>query len=150
MKICDYSSLIFTGNTCVLLILALTTDYWEYRTFDRKKILQMIQELKWTTVFLPFDTDSYFQINLLPNVTGKYSPARFSQVKTEAFYHAPLFLVRRYFQLPGNNTNMLTTNNKVEFEEYELDMFEQYGNLFRDCDSLEGMYITSIYHCLSV
>lgn len=138
MRICDYSSLIFTGNTTVLLILALTTDYWEYRTFNKEKILQMVQESKMTRVFLPFDTDSYFQIKLFPNITDISSLAGYNEIRTDSFYHAPLFLVRRYFQLPDNSTN--------EFiEEFELDMFQQYGNLFRDCDSLEGKCFITIF-----
>ncbi|XP_053388592.1 uncharacterized protein LOC128551700, partial [Mercenaria mercenaria] len=138
MKICDYSSLIFTGNTTVLLILALTTDYWEYRTFDKNKIIEMVNDSTGTQIVLPFDTDSYFQIKILPNLTIATSLSRFSLMKSESHYHAPLFFIRRYFQGPEMNTS----EQNFILEELELDLFEQYGNLFRDCDSLEGFFLT--------
>lgn len=131
MRICDYSSLIFTGNTTVLLIVALTTDYWEYRNFDRERILKMITESGRTEIILPFDTDSYFQIKVKSNYTSVViEPRKVSLVKYEAFYHGPLFLIRRFYQHFDENV--------TQTEELELNLFEEYGNLFRDCDSLEG------------
>ncbi|XP_052231386.1 uncharacterized protein LOC127844862 [Dreissena polymorpha] len=38
MGICDNGGIIFVGNTTVLLIIALTTDYWEYREVVRARI----------------------------------------------------------------------------------------------------------------
>lgn len=131
MRICDYSSLIFTGNTTVLLIVALTTDYWEYRNFDRERILKMITESGGTKIILPFDTDSYFQIKVKSNSTSvETEPRKINLVKYEAFYHGPLFLIRRFYQHLDENV--------TQMEELELNLFEEYGNLFRDCDSLEG------------
>ena len=61
-QICDYSSLIFALNTTVLLIVALTTDYWEYRGLDMNRIKPKLLELRDVTLFVPFDTTSYLQV----------------------------------------------------------------------------------------
>lgn len=137
MKICDYSSLIFAGNTTVLLIVSLATDYWEYRTFDKTKILETISQSINTEIVLPFDTDSYFQIKISSNSTTDLT--EYANISSyEEYYHAPLFFIRRSYKHLEPNATMMTA--EVVFE-FELDLFEQYGNLFRDCDALEGILI---------
>ncbi len=37
-RICQYSTIIFAGNVVVLIIVSITTDYWEFRGFDLKSI----------------------------------------------------------------------------------------------------------------
>ncbi|KAL4239548.1 hypothetical protein ACF0H5_000360 [Mactra antiquata] len=124
MKICDYSSLIFAGNTTVLLIVSLSTDYWEFRSFNKDVLLQIAKETKGCEVVLPSDTDSYFQIIITVQTNCTEGMA------SRSMYQAPLFMVQHYCY--DANMTFPSVNYHV------LSFFQQYGNLFRDCDNLEN------------
>lgn len=131
VSVCDYSSLIFAGNLTVLMILSLTTDYWEYRTFDRDKILKHMKTIHSVKVVVPRDTESYIQlwteeveIALLTDV----------HVPEQLLYHPPLF-VRTVFATVRNASSSEAWLFQIR---HEITLFLQHGNLFRDCDELEG------------
>ncbi|WAR02779.1 hypothetical protein MAR_009337 [Mya arenaria] len=138
MQICDYSSLIFVGNTTVLLILALTTDYWEYRKFNIGQVVTSLAATNEARVEVPVDTNSYIQIRTFKNISQNTS-AITSDPFSESVYHAPAFMVKRTVwggKSERGNQSKDTHHSFIQIR-HEINIFQQYGNLFRDCDDLE-------------
>lgn len=155
MGICDNGGIIFVGNTTVLLIIALMTDYWEYRGIDRDQVINAIEtnNLK-TEVVLPFDTNSYIQIRTFSNRTENRTIENFDYCIDTCFsYHAPVFVVKHLLSVMSNKTSDYNSDEKESIMQrtdhfnasnvlwkHEINLFNQYGNLFRDCDDIEGIY----------
>ncbi|KAL3856765.1 hypothetical protein ACJMK2_011485 [Sinanodonta woodiana] len=137
VQICDYSSLIFAGNITVLLILALATDYWEYRSFDKDKVIQEVSEMNDTFILEPTDTKSYFQIRYICSRKAD-SGQRLGLTLSESLYHPPIFV--KIYRESVNITSdpPKTPGGSLPYVQYEMEIFLQYGNLFRDCDDLES------------
>ena len=137
VQICNYSSLIFAGNITVLLIVSMTTDYWEHRAFNRTMINQTLFHANFTQIKLPPDTKSYFIIWYKKSLLK----APVNQYTVETLYQPPM-LARNYFQINENissgNGQKHSANIHSTLVAGMVVLFEQYGNLFRDCDALEG------------
>jgi hypothetical protein len=138
MQICNYSSLIFAGNITVLLIVSMTTDYWEYRSFNQTMLNETLYMANQTEFDEPIDTDSYVSLWY----KRKMLPKRKDSFKKEVLYQPPI-LVENYFSVTTN----ISESPEKKSADIHSDMlagmvvlFEQYGNLFRDCDALEGNY----------
>ena len=132
VQICDYSSLIFAGNTTVLLVLSLTTDYWEYRSFDQEKVTKHVKISKDAKLVTPYDTESYFQLR---TVQKEIVDSHEFEEKELLLYHPPLFVRKRFIGAQNRSGHMRKYMRNVL---HEMTLFLQYGNLFRDCDELEG------------
>lgn len=140
-KICDYSSLIFTGNITVLLIVAMTTDYWEYRGFDFKRLIKDISSFNATKLIVPTDTDSYIQLKY----ESKQSKA-LSQLRLSVLYQPPVILQKYFYLEDDKHKNSSNEARKEILATTNVILFVQYGNLFRDCEALEGIsFILNLY-----
>ncbi|XP_062607951.1 uncharacterized protein LOC134269761 [Saccostrea cucullata] len=135
MQICNYSSLIFAGNVTVLLIVSMTTDYWEYRSFNQTMLKETLHKANQTEFDQPVDTNSYMSLWY----KRKMLPILRDSVKKEILYQPPV-LVENFFSVTKN----ISDSNKEKSADIHSNMlaglvvlFEQYGNLFRDCDALE-------------
>ena len=134
-RICQYSVIILVGNLVVLQIVAIATDYWEYRGFDKKAIVSRVKKSNRTRIVNPIDTKSYFSIGHLLDDNARFN--RLNDYFGNETYYQPPGLIRRY------SAPVLIKINKTSYttlKEYadEIFLYEQYGNLFRDCDNLEG------------
>ena len=147
-RICQYSTIIFAGNVTVLLIVAITTDYWEHRGFDRKEIVNRIGSTNRTQVVFPPDTDSYFMIRYNRITRGNVHPEPADILRGNETVYQPPAIVHKHFAWHFENITVVNATNSTPAE-YEIRrvkipthdaivLFEQYGNLFRDCDDLEG------------
>jgi hypothetical protein len=134
-KICQYSVIILVGNLVVLQIVAIATDYWEYRSFNIDKIKPMLEKSNRTKIDDPKDTSSYIAISYLHDDHAKFSNVdKYIGNKTD--YQSPAY-IRRFYQPQIVRTNVSTDVVLKEVMDLVV-LFEQYGNLFRDCDNLEG------------
>lgn len=145
VQICNYSSLIFAGNVTVLLIVSMTTDYWEYRGFNSTMLNISLFGANNTELMRPADTNSYMELwykrKFVYNTMARYH--------NETLYEPPIF-ARNFFHKHGqgktNNTTpklpglnyMRSGNIHEHMKAGVVILFQQYGNLFRDCDALEG------------
>lgn len=153
VQICNYSSLIFAGNVTVLLIVSMTTDYWEYRGFNTTALNLTLAGVNHTELLRPADTTSYIKIWY----KRKYVFSTIGKYPNETLYEPPIFATNFF---PGQtskahpmmSTNMSKTSPQTQKRSSDIHsdlkagmmvLFWQYGNLFRDCDALEG--INSIY-----
>lgn len=140
VKICNYSSLIFAGNVTVLLIVSMTTDYWEYRGFNSTLLNSTLHKIKNAEIMVPRDTKSYIQLwykrKHIDNVDNEEEEEPL--LHQETLYQPPIF-VSNFFK--NDNTHIQQKKSSVITSNLEGGMvvlFQQYGNLFRDCDALEG------------
>jgi hypothetical protein len=155
VKICNYSSLIFAGNVTVLLIVSMTTDYWEYRGFNSTLLNSTLHKIKNAEIMVPRDTKSYIQVwykrKHIDRVDNEEEEPLLHQ---ETLYQPPIF-VSNFFKndkthLQQKKSSVITSN----LEGGMVVLFQQYGNLFRDCDALEGkphhhiFFISSPVHLL--
>lgn len=146
-RICNYSSIIFALNVWVLLLVALLTDYWEYRGFKFEDIAKQVTITNKTQHYFPLDTNSYYVIKYfwdsaaskteLPDGPGH-----------EVHYQSPSF-VNKYFKMVNvtyeevaciNRLNITVKKTRQELRNFEesIILYYQYGNLYRDCEALEG------------
>lgn len=139
-KICDYSSLIFTGNITVLLIVAMTTDYWEYRGFDFKRLVKNISNFNATKLIIPTDTDSYIQLKY-ESTQSKALP----HLHLSVLYQPPVILQKYFYLEDEMRTNTTSKTGREILASTNIILFVQYGNLFRDCDALEGIFFSISY-----
>ena len=144
-RLCQYSTIIYSGNVCVLLIVALSTDYWEYRFFQQRVINISIPTSNTTQLLRPTDTDTYLLLRYFWDPDrDKFRPPTFPG--TEAHYQPPALLHRYYATRTVNVTYVNSTDNgtytqqqhQTHKHEDVIVLFTEYGNLFRDCDDLEG------------
>ena len=104
------------------------------------------------TFFASGDTDSYFTIKYTWNDT-KLQNLDFSDVENskqpglikQDIYQSPA-LLKRFYTLSQSNRNSSLPQHRIVNKdgvsvEDKLVLFCQYGNLFRDCDMLEGNLI---------
>ena len=140
VKICNYSSLIFAGNVTVLLIVSMTTDYWEYRGFNSTLLNSTLHKIKNAEIMVPRDTKSYIQLwykrKQIDSVDNEEEEEPL--LHQETLYQPPIF-VSNFFK--NDNTHIQQKKSSVITSNLEGGMvvlFQQYGNLFRDCDALEG------------
>ena len=146
-RICQYSTIIFSSNVAVLLIVSVITDYWEYRGFDLDRIVSSIEPTNRTAVTDPGDTNSYIEINYYWDLTARRRPPP-PGIQKVTHYQSPA-LVYKYFYLEtyavnrsrydrcGNVTEEVTLTHVHRWQDIIV-LYTQYGNLFRECDSLEG------------
>lgn len=141
MQICNYSSLIFAGNVTVLLMVSMTTDYWEYRSFNQTMLKQTLHKANQTEFIEPLDTNSYVSLWYKRNLLTSQRDS----VKKEILYQPPI-LVENYFVVAQNITD--DTQHSADIHSDMLAgmvvLFKQYGNLFRDCDALEGRFFIKV------
>ncbi|XP_063446230.1 uncharacterized protein LOC134725893 isoform X1 [Mytilus trossulus] len=140
VKICNYSSLIFAGNVTVLLIISMTTDYWEYRGFNSTLLNSTLFQTKNAEIMLPRDTKSYTLLWYKRKNIKKFNNEKKSLLQQETLYQPPIF-VSNFFRLDTENTSMQKQKSSIITSELEGGMvvlFQEYGNLFRDCDALEA------------
>ncbi|CAH1795517.1 unnamed protein product [Owenia fusiformis] len=159
-RLCQYSTIIFAGNITVLLIVAISTDYWEHRYFDFSIINETVSKQRQikadnkTMLLQPRDTRSYFYINYsrvrlhhpttgLENGSTYEPPAYMTKVVVDCdapTTEAPqvVFPIRTTHATILNGTNVTAPEPQWRNETGSIYFFSQYGNLFRDCDDLEG------------
>ena len=142
-RICQYSTIIFAGNMSVLLFVSIITDYWEYRGFNIEHIAKGIPKHNGTKTLSPRDTNTYFLIR--HTWAGS---ARAERMMTSEHYQPPALLTREYyfrnvsmervtFNGTDNITEIIWRTETVQYQD-TLVLFVEYGNLFRNCDDLEG------------
>ena len=134
----------------VLLIVSVITDYWEYRGFELEKIMASIEPTNRTALTDPEDTDSYIKIDYYWDLRARTQPLPVGCQKT-THYQSPA-LVYKYFYLEtysanrtyydgcDNVTEQVTVTRVHRWQDIIV-LYVQYGNLFRECDSLEGEFI---------
>ncbi|CAI9739262.1 XP_014769674.1PREDICTED: uncharacterized protein LOC106868767 [Octopus vulgaris] len=143
MKFFGLSSLIYTINVTILLIIAISTDYWEYRGFDFVRLFRVVSTSNRTKIIVPRDTNSYLQIlyfypNHFPNSQTAEIPTY-----NVTFYQSPILVRKYYYNYTNTPEKYLATTEDSYVLDPHLDMCEiviylQYGNLFRDCEDLEN------------
>ena len=185
-KVCQYSTVIFAGNVSVLIIVAVMTDYWEYRDYNTGLIMDTLHQKPEsghrdpadtdTKVWTPEDTESYIMVTHLWSSTIKSSArhndavSKYSKLNsfTNTSYYEPPALLHKQIWLAPPHTNTshrlhlnrsVTSHRRTLRTKDKLVLFVQYGNLFRDCDDLEGIYyyynccyyfITTLMICLTI
>ena len=129
-KLCQFSTIVFAGNVSILLIVAVTTDYWEYRAFNRTQIIRNVSRaVNTSTVIQPYDTDSYMAIRY----ERRHKPlANVTRIWTELHYESPA-AVFDYYKSGSDG-------RKVKYE-VVIVLFLEYANLFRECHNLEGKWV---------
>ncbi|XP_033753659.1 uncharacterized protein LOC117337019 [Pecten maximus] len=144
VQICNYSSLIFAGNVTVLLIVSMTTDYWEYRGFNSTRLNMSLFGANNTELMRPADTNSYMELWY----KRKYVYNTMAHYHNETLYEPPIFARNFFHKHPQDRTNISgpravqhgprrSGNIHEHMKAGVVILFQQYGNLFRDCDALE-------------
>ena len=137
----------------MLLIVAITTDYWEYRGFNRdtinKTFTNMAKKLgrkPRVTFYQPEDTKSYITVSHFSVKEPAYEDQVVvgETVENVTEYQPPAFLTRTVvynvtYNATYGNVTIPGPIKEEKTRKYVIVLFEQYGNLFRDCDSLEGI-----------
>lgn len=158
-RICQYSTIIFAGNVSVLLIVAISTDYWEYRGFKTEELIPKLKKMHTRLkLFFPKDTNSYFVVKYYwdppPVKTSIFATTPIPKKEeivanyTLVYYQPPVVLMKKIEefietefsqQFDGkNNITVGTPVRKKRSVEDSLVLYVQYTNLFRECDILEG------------
>ena len=143
-RICQYSTIIFAGNMSVLLFVSIITDYWEYRGFDVDFLLAQIPNTNMTKVYSSSTSNTYFRLRQ----NYKSGGARASELMTSEYYQPPALVTKEYyftnasferiiFNGTDNVTEVYWELKRVAFRDSVV-LFVEYGNLFRNCDDLEG------------
>ena len=163
----------------MLLIVAISTDYWEYRSFNRTYIRTTFEDIKRkqeleirdriqeerqgfglisdtainqmgirrnTIGFRePGDTKSFFNVTYYQIFPPKYEEQEVTSIRkyNESYYQPPALLQKMVtLNITYNATNgNITIPGPIDVEKaskHVIVIFQQYGNLFRDCDDLEG------------
>jgi hypothetical protein len=146
-RICQYSTIIFAGNVSVLLIVAISTDYWEYRGFHLASIEPVLKMSNRTRLIYPADTDSYVLVRYLRDADADRGTLHPHSANLTIYQ--PPGLLRKYYReyevrkrvtyvSGGNNVTVERVERIRHRSQDVLALFLQYGNLFRDCDNLEG------------
>ncbi|KAL5018311.1 hypothetical protein ScPMuIL_004033 [Solemya velum] len=110
----------------------MTTDYWEYRGFDFKRLIKDISSFNATKLIVPTDTDSYIQLKY----ESKQSKA-LSQLRLSVLYQPPVILQKYFYLEDDKHKNSSNEARKEILATTNVILFVQYGNLFRDCEALE-------------
>lgn len=134
VQVCNYSSLIFAGNVTLLLIVSMSTDYWEYRQFNSTMLNQSLSKTNNIEIVKPSDTSSYMELWYRRR---KYVGSRKFIYQVDTLYQPPI-LAKNYFL--QNYWHKFSRNMTTPPDVVTVYLFTQYGNLFRDCDALEGNY----------
>ncbi len=154
-KVCEYSGLIFAGNISVLLFVAVTTDYWEYRGLNNTDAVATL-----LTLLTGSDPGAPLVITPSTSIIMRYSShtKRWAlldvhdleiTVPNQTFIHVNTALYRnRQTEECGSpkyatDSNFNMQDNTVEnatcasvATEDTIILYQQYGNLFRDCDNI--------------
>ncbi|XP_046376882.2 uncharacterized protein LOC124149383 isoform X2 [Haliotis rufescens] len=125
VAICNYSTLILSGNIVVLLIVAVTTDYWQYRGFNLDNITNYMKPLEGVDVNIPDGTSPYKVITTMMSKPEKNTSLTNHVAE---HYHSPMYV--RVF-----DNGSVDSKGHVK-DVVQVFLFSQYGNLFRDCDNL--------------
>ena len=97
LKFFGLSSLIYSINVAILLIIALSTDYWEYRGFDFVSLYKVISKSNRSKVIIPRDTNTYLQfLYYYPRPFPDTIELSSVPLRNETFYQSPI-LVRKYY-----------------------------------------------------
>ncbi|XP_050393543.1 uncharacterized protein LOC126811730 [Patella vulgata] len=126
ISICNYSTIIFSGNILVLLMVAIATDYWEYNGFNFDALLKILPKMNNVNVFIPRDTRTYLEIVYIKDEPVRYYTGNKSS--TQYFYQPPVFATVGPIGREKNGVIRVETR---------IFVFYQYSNLFRDCNDLE-------------
>ena len=139
-NICQYSTIILSGNLTVLLIVSVTTDYWEYRSFNRTALLKTLLSLKNARVIQPRDTKSYVSLDYLLAFRSNEAFDK-ANLTRRLHYEPPVYAKLSSFRKTVSNCSVVDVDSTEPECQARLFLvfFEQYGNLYRDCDSLEGL-----------
>ena len=131
------------------------TDYWEYRGFQKDVINASIPKSNTTHLIFPPDTGTYFMVRYFwdPAVDKIQEPA---YPGDRAYYQPPATLHKYYgyetVDIPflhfngTHNVTLKVQETRVKRYQDVIVLFQQYGNLFRDCDNLEGEFPTVLIH----
>ena len=146
-RVCQYSTIIFAGNVVVLLLVALSTDYWRYHGFHTAGLLVKLAKNDQTKIVQPHDTDTYTIVRYFWDPSQAALPLPSTEAN-HTYYQPPLLLYRyerfvdeAYIARFSNGTHNVTEirwRTKIVKMEDVLVIFLQYTNLFRDCDDLES------------
>ncbi|ESO87437.1 hypothetical protein LOTGIDRAFT_166585 [Lottia gigantea] len=123
IRICDYSTIIFSGNILVLLMVALATDYWEYNGYDFGTLMEVLPKMHDVEIYVPRDTRTYIEIVYIQDQTVLNQTNELYDV----YYQPPTFARVDYQPQSDGRIKKIT----------RIYVFYQYSNLFIDCNDLE-------------
>ena len=132
VKICNYSTLIISGNITVLLIVSILTDHWIYKGFKIENLKSEFRRLHGVAINIPLDTKSYIEMVFVTE-TQKDDPKTGDVI---VHYLPPLYI--------DIWTNGSAETGGVQLVTHVV-LFQQYGNIYRECDDLEGRSIMLYY-----
>ena len=149
-KLCQFSTIVFAGNVSILLIVSVTTDYWVYRGFQRAIIQSSIRQSNTTQFVKPLATESYFAVRYFWRPMAKRHETPLASRHRTLHYQSPAAVVNYFYVENVTSSNDTeTTTRRVKYEDLIV-LFVQYGNLFRECTNLEGMWTRKAkYACFS-
>ena len=157
-RVCQYSTIIFAGNVSVLLLVSVMTDYWEYRGFKEDYIISNLPRFNGTEITYLEHTNTCFILH------HKWYNKTHPRLKiprdnlTRVTYFQPPAILHKYFYFnetvehrydvtaavgAGGATGLhnvsraVNVTRKMPYDDY-LVLYREYGNLFRNCDDLEG------------
>ena len=145
-RICQYSTIIFAGNMSVLLFVSIMTDYWEYRGFNQDYVIKKIAEIDEAEIDYLEHTNTCFIMRHWYNREKPNVPINITSVnQPPAILHQYRYLdnvsVTHYSFNGTHNVSVQTKEEQLFKYKDELVMYTEYGNLFRNCDDLEGRII---------
>ena len=148
-RVCQYSTIIFAGNVSVLLLVSIMTDYWEYRCFKEEDIIKNLPPANGTVVTHLKHTNTCFILHhKWYNRTRPNLRIPRDQLLSDTYFQPPAILhkwyyyetkvERRYDVIGQHNVSRdVNVTRRMPYDDY-LILYREYGNLFRNCDDLEG------------
>ncbi|XP_041364276.1 uncharacterized protein LOC121379691 [Gigantopelta aegis] len=113
------------GNITVLLIVSILTDHWIYKGFKVENLKAELRRLRGVTISVPLDTKSYVEIVFLTEESRR-DDLKLGDVIVH--YLPPLYI--------DIWTNGSTDAGDAQVVTHVV-LFQQYGNIYRECDDLE-------------
>lgn len=150
-RVCKYSTILFAGNVTVLIVAAITTDYWQHRSFDFDLLIKKIDErnansrLKHQRLLphhvhtnrtkhsRPVATDSYLILHhrYIDDIDPVH-PLLFHTVAANfSVHYEPPILLQQHFIFSSSGQKTVLSD--------KIYLFREYGSLFRDCLAIEGI-----------
>ena len=146
-RICQYSTIIFAGNVSILLLVSVSTDYWQYRGVSREHLLRHLPPQNGTEVSWLRHTNTCILLrHKWYNRTHPHLRIAREHLDVDTYYQPPVLLNKSFFfnvtvqSKTDTDLNITTLVNVSRRQPYEdvLVLYTEYGNLMRNCDDLGG------------
>lgn len=120
----QYCDVILLWNAVAMFLISFFTDYWEHRTYDYASLVPKLRSLNDTVV------RDYEQLHMTTSVVVEFLVQPCAAVMDDAEMSR--------LGISGAVAPIERAKPQPVASMYQIYLFSEYGNLFKECNDLEG------------